>query len=32
MRCIGCRVCCITCPEVAITMHVHGTMIHYFRY
>jgi NAD-dependent dihydropyrimidine dehydrogenase PreA subunit len=32
MRCIGCRLCCITCPDVAIEMQVHGTMYHYFAY
>jgi len=31
-RCIGCRLCCITCPDVAIEMHSHGTMYHYFSY
>jgi 2-oxoglutarate ferredoxin oxidoreductase subunit delta len=31
-RCIGCRICCITCPDVAISMSVNGTMVHYFRY
>jgi Pyruvate/2-oxoacid:ferredoxin oxidoreductase delta subunit len=31
-RCIGCRLCCITCPDVAIDMRVHGTMFHYFAY
>jgi Pyruvate/2-oxoacid:ferredoxin oxidoreductase delta subunit len=31
-RCIGCRLCCITCPDVAIEMRVSGTMYHYFSY
>ncbi|MBP1620139.1 MAG: 4Fe-4S binding domain, partial [Acidobacteria bacterium] len=31
-RCIGCRLCCITCPDMAITMRVSGTMYHYFAY
>ena len=32
MRCIGCRLCCITCPDMAIEMQVNGTMYHYFSY
>jgi NAD-dependent dihydropyrimidine dehydrogenase PreA subunit len=32
MRCIGCRLCCITCPDVAIEMKVNGAMYHYFSY
>ena len=32
MRCIGCRLCCITCPDMAIEMKVNGTMYHYFSY
>ena len=31
-RCIGCRLCCITCPDMAIQMKVSGTMYHYFAY
>jgi 2-oxoglutarate ferredoxin oxidoreductase subunit delta len=32
MRCLGCRMCCIACADLAIRMHVHGTMVHYFAY
>lgn len=32
MRCIGCRLCCITCPDVAIRMRIHGTFYRYFQY
>jgi Fe-S-cluster-containing hydrogenase component 2 len=32
MRCIGCRLCCITCPDMAIEMRVNGAMYHYFSY
>jgi len=31
-RCIGCRMCAITCPDVAISVSVHGTMYRYFTY
>ena len=30
--CIGCRMCCITCPDVAIEMQVAGTAYQYFTY
>jgi len=31
-RCIGCRLCCIICPDVALQMRVNGTMYNYFAY
>ncbi len=31
-KCIGCRVCGIVCPDVAIEVAVNGTQYHYFEY
>jgi len=31
-RCIGCRICAITCPDVAITALTHGTRFVLFEY
>jgi formate hydrogenlyase subunit 6/NADH:ubiquinone oxidoreductase subunit I len=31
-RCIGCRLCCIICPDVALQMRVNGTLYRYFAY
>ena len=31
-RCIGCRICAITCPEVAIKVYAHGTRFALFEY
>jgi len=30
--CVGCRICAITCPDVAIEVAVHGIQYHYFEY
>ncbi len=31
-RCIGCRICAIMCPDVAIEVHTHGTAFALFDY
>jgi 2-oxoglutarate ferredoxin oxidoreductase subunit delta len=31
-RCIGCRICAITCPDVAIEVHTHGMSYALFDY
>ncbi len=31
-RCIGCRLCAITCPDVAIQIYAHGTRYQFFPY
>ena len=31
-HCIGCRLCAITCPDVAIELRVHGTRYQFFPY
>ncbi len=31
-RCIGCRICAITCPDVAIEVRTHGTQFLPFEY
>ncbi len=31
-KCIGCRICAITCPDVAIDVHAHGTTFQLFEY
>lgn len=31
-RCIGCRICAIVCPDVAITVMTHGTQFALFEY
>jgi 2-oxoglutarate ferredoxin oxidoreductase subunit delta len=31
-QCIGCRICGITCPDVAIEVAVSGAQYHYFAY
>jgi 2-oxoglutarate ferredoxin oxidoreductase subunit delta len=30
--CLGCRICAITCPDVAIEIAVHGCQYNYFDY
>ena len=30
--CIGCTICGIVCPDVAITISVNGVHYHYFNY
>jgi 2-oxoglutarate ferredoxin oxidoreductase subunit delta len=31
-RCIGCRLCAVTCPDVAIEVFVEGTQYEFFQY
>ena len=31
-RCIGCRICAITCPDTAIEVHTNGTVFALFDY
>jgi 2-oxoglutarate ferredoxin oxidoreductase subunit delta len=31
-RCIGCRICAVVCPDVAITVDAHGTQFLLFEY
>ena len=31
-RCIGCRICAIICPDVAIEVYVEGTHYELFQY
>jgi 2-oxoglutarate ferredoxin oxidoreductase subunit delta len=31
-RCIGCRICAVICPDVAITVNTNGTMFTLFEY
>jgi Fe-S-cluster-containing hydrogenase component 2 len=31
-RCIGCRICAIVCPDVAIEVYVEGTHYELFAY
>ncbi len=31
-RCIGCMICAITCPDVAIEVHTHGMSYALFEY
>ena len=31
-RCIGCMLCAISCPDVAIEVMVHGTQYRFFEY
>jgi len=31
-RCIGCRICAITCPDAAITVKTNGLMYNLFDY
>jgi len=31
-RCIGCRICAIVCPDVAIKVDTHGTQFVLFEY
>jgi NAD-dependent dihydropyrimidine dehydrogenase PreA subunit len=31
-RCIGCRICAITCPDVAIEVHSNGLVYSLFDY
>ena len=31
-RCIGCRLCAITCPDVAIEVYAEGTQYEFFSY
>ncbi len=31
-RCVGCCLCAINCPDVAIEVFVHGTQYKFFEY
>ena len=31
-RCLGCMLCAITCPDVALQVFVHGTHYKFFEY
>jgi len=31
-RCLGCRVCAVVCPDVAIQVEVEGAVYRYFDY
>ena len=31
-RCIGCRLCAVSCPDVAIEVHVNGVQYVHFDY
>lgn len=31
-RCIGCQLCAIMCPDIAIEVHVHGTIFNLVDY
>jgi 2-oxoglutarate ferredoxin oxidoreductase subunit delta len=31
-HCIGCTMCAVMCPDLAITIKVHGTQYKYFSY
>ena len=30
--CLGCRICAIVCPDVAVEVAVHGCQYNYFEY
>ncbi len=31
-RCLGCRMCAIACPEVALEVYIEGTQYEFFAY
>jgi len=31
-RCIGCRLCAIVCPDVAVEVYTNGLQYHLFQY
>ena len=32
LRCIGCRLCAVACPDIAFQVYVHGTFYQFFSY
>ncbi len=31
-RCLGCQICAVVCPDVAIEVHVHGLLYNVLEY